>query len=69
MEEKIMLLTVLGAVSVGIGVGGSIGGAIAVVTGTSEATAIAIGTLSGASCGLLAVAGDAVLDALVPSFG
>ena len=57
-----MFLTVLGAVSVGVTLGGSIGGAIAVVTGTSEAAAIAIGTLAGASCGLLAAAGDAILD-------
>lgn len=57
-----MFLTVLGAVSVGVTLGGSLGSAIAVVTGTSEVAAIAIGTLAGAGCGLLAVAGDAILD-------
>ena len=60
-----MFLTILGAVSAGVGVGASLGSAVAVVTGTSEAAAIAIGTLLGARRGMIAVAGDAIMDARV----
>lgn len=63
-----MLFTILSAVSTGVGIGASLGGAVATVTGTSEAAAVTIGTFVGAGCGLLAVAGDAVLDALSPIF-
>ena len=63
-----MFMTILSTVSVGAGLCISLGGAVATVTGTSEAAAIAIGTFVGAGCGLLAVAGDAVLDALSPVF-
>lgn len=59
-----MLLTIMGAIATGASLGASLFGAVAVVTGASEATAIATGTLIGAGIGLVALAGDVVLDTM-----
>ena len=59
-----MLLTIMGAIATGAGLGASLFGAVAVITGASEATAIATGTLVGAGIGLVALAGDVVFDAM-----
>lgn len=60
-----MLLTIMGAIATGASLGASLFGAVAVVTGASEATAIATGTLIGAGIGLVALAGDVVLDTMI----
>lgn len=53
-KEDSMFSLLLGAIATGASVGGVIGSAFAMLTGTSVATGTAVGTLAGAGLGLVA---------------